>query len=144
MGPLLALWLCGCSTYNRDWQRASVPPASENSIEGPWEGRWTSDANHHHGRLRCLLTREEDSRYAAHFRATYLGFLRFSYTAHFEMQPHAIGWEFNGEADLGKMGGGVYYYEGRVTATNLVSTYRSKYDHGLFELERPLAGKSGK
>ena len=41
------------------------------------------------------------------------------------------------QADLGKLAGGVYYYEGRANATNLVSTYRSMKDHGRFELARP-------
>ena len=46
-------------------------------------------------------------------------------------------WEVNGEADLGKLAGGTYYYEGRITPTHFPSTYRSKYDHGSFELRRP-------
>ena len=53
------------------------------------------------------------------------------------MHPHDIEWEFDGEANLGTMAGGSYYYEGRATTTNLVSTYRSKYDHGRFEMQRP-------
>ena len=134
---ILLVSLCGCSTFHRDWRRAAVPAPVENSIEGAWQGQWSSQANGHHGRLRCLLTLDHDSLYEARFRATYVGILHFSYTARFEMQPHAIGWEFNGEADLGKLAGGIYYYEGRATPTNLVSSYRSKYDHGAFELERP-------
>ena len=64
------------------------------------------------------MIRKSDSLYLARFRAIYGGILRFSYTARLEMQPHAIGWEFNGEANLGKMAGGIYYYEGRATPTN--------------------------
>jgi len=47
-----------------------------------------------------------------------------------------MGWEFDGEADLGKLLG-MYYYEGRATQTNLASTYRSNDDLGTFEMERP-------
>jgi hypothetical protein len=83
------------------------------------------------------MAHETNSTYQAHFRATFGGVLHFNYTAHLELQPHSeIGWEFNGEADLGKLGG-TYYYEGRATATNLASIYRSKYDHGTFDLSRP-------
>ena len=128
--------LCGCSTFKRDFKRAAVPAPSENSIEGPWQGEWRSEANGHHGHLLCLLTLDHDSLYEARFRATFLHILHFSYTANFEMQSHAIGWEFNGEANLGKLGGS-YYYEGRATPTNIISTYRSKYDHGTYELGRP-------
>ena len=135
IGLLLVAWLCGCSTFNGDWRQAAVPLEPENSLAGRWEGRWTSEEGGHHGGLRCLMTRESDSSYQARFRATYGRLLHFGYTARLEMQRHDIGWEFDGEADLGKLGG-VYYYEGRATPTNLISTYRSKYDHGIFELKR--------
>src|SRR2546426_9820651 len=137
VGLLLVICLCGCSTFNRDWRLAALRPGGQNSVEGAWEGRWLSEASGHHGRLRCLMERESGSLYQARFRATYGGVLRFSYTARLEVQPHDTGWEFNGEANLGKLAGGVYYYEGRATATNLISIYRSKHDHGRFELERP-------
>ncbi len=83
------------------------------------------------------MSKESDSLYRARFRATWGGLFHYTYTAQLELQPHDIGWEFNGEADLGKFAGGVYYYEGRATATNLFSTYRSKRDRGTFDLERP-------
>ena len=133
---LLALSLCGCSTFNHDWRRAAVPPESQNSIEGPWEGRWRSDVKGHHGGLRCLIVRETNSLYQARFRAAYGGIFHFSYTVPLEVQPHYVGWEFNGEADLGKLAGGAYYCEGRATPTNLISTYRSASDHGIFDLKR--------
>jgi hypothetical protein len=132
---LLAAFLCGCSSFDRDWRRVGVSPPAENSVAGRWEGYWRSEGGHHGG-LRCLMTPESDSLCQARFRATYGGLLHFSYTARLEMQPHDMGWEFDGEADLGKLGG-VYYYEGRATATNLISTYRSKYDRGMFEMKRP-------
>ena len=132
---LLAACLCGCSSFNRDWRRAGVLPQAENSVAGRWEGYWRSDEGGHRGGLRCLMTPESDSLYRARFRAKYGGLLHFSYTARLELQPHDNGWEFYGEADLGKLGG-VYYYEGRATATNMISTYRSKYDRGMFEMER--------
>jgi len=134
---LSLLLLCGCSSFNRDWRKAEHQPVALDSIEGRWEGSWISDVNGHNGKLRCLLTREEDSRYRARFRATYWKVLRFSYAVPLEFHPHDLGWELNGEANLGKLAGGVYYYEGRASLTNLHSTYRSKYDHGRFELRRP-------
>ena len=134
---LLLSFLCGCSSFNRDWRRATVPPPSENSIEGRWEGRWISEVNGHNGALRCLMLQETNSLYQARFRATYGGIFHFSYTARLETQPHYGGFELNGEANLGRLAGGVYYYEGRATPTNLVCTYRSKYDHGTFDLRRP-------
>ena len=133
----LALTLCGCSSFNRDWEKAKVPPVNENSMAGPWEGTWSSDMNHHHGGLRCLMTPATNSVYQARFRATYGKFFWFNYEVPMEVQPHFGGWEFSADADLGKMAGGNYYFEGRVTTTNLMSTYRSSSDHGVFELRRP-------
>jgi hypothetical protein len=136
MALLSLLLLCGCSSFNRDWRKAAHQSVAPDSIEGRWEGSWISDVNGHNGKLRCLLIPEEAGRYRARFRATYAKVLRFSYTVPLTFHEHDTGWEFNGEADLGKLGG-AYYCEGRASLTNLFSTYRSKYDHGRFELRRP-------
>ena len=109
----------------------------QNSIEGRWEGRWLSEVNGHSGELRCLMTRVDESRCHARFRATYGKVLHFSYAVPLSIQKHFDGWEFSGEANLGKLAGGIYYYEGRANPTNFFSTYRSQYDHGTFELHRP-------
>lgn len=139
--PVLGLWLVlvasGCSTFNRDWDRAAgqVPPV--NSIAGRWEGAWTSDVNAHTGRLRCLMTRESDTSYRARFRATYWKIFRYSYAVSLAVEEHEGTWQLNGEENLGKMAGGVYHYEGSVSPTHFHATYRSKYDHGVFEMQRP-------
>lgn len=96
-----------------------------------------SDVNQHTGRLRCLVTRVDEANARARFRATYGRIFRFSYTVPLAVQPHLDGWEFSGEENLGKLAGGVYYYEGRADPTNFFSTYRSKYDHGTFQMHRP-------
>lgn len=133
--PLLLA--CGCSSFNRDWKRAAQQPVQSDSIEGRWEGKWLSEVNGHTGKLRCLLTRENEGHCSARFRATYAKILRFGYKVSLAIQRHYGGWEFNGEENLGKLAGGVYYYEGHATPTNFFSTYRSKYDHGIFEMRRP-------
>lgn len=135
MLPLLLV--CGCSNFNRDWKKAAQQPTSSNSVEGRWEGKWVSEVNGHNGTLRCLISREGDARCAARFHATYKTIFRFSYKVMLDIQPHYGGWEFNGEENLGKLAGGVYFYEGRASSTNFFSTYRSKYDHGIFEMHRP-------
>lgn len=134
---LPALLLCGCSTFNRDWKKAAEKPAAANSIEGRWDGTWLSDKNGHTGRLRCLLSRETDARYQARFRASYWKVFRFGYTVALEFEQHDGAWSLTGDEDLGKLAGGVYHYEGHATPTNFFSTYRSKYDHGTFQMRRP-------
>lgn len=96
-----------------------------------------SDVNGHTGKLRCLLSAEDDNRYRAHFRATYWKVFRFGYAVSLQFEQRDGGWRFTGEEDLGKLAGGVYRYEGQATPTNFFSTYRSKHDHGTFQMERP-------
>ncbi len=136
---LPALLLCGCSTFNRDWNRAAQNPVPVNSVEGRWDGTWLSDVNGHTGRLRCLLVREGENRHQARFRATYWKVFRFSYTVPLQVEAEVRdgAWHFTGEEDLGKLAGGVYRYEGHVTPTDFFSTYRSEHDHGTFQMRRP-------
>lgn len=82
------------------------------------------------------MTCVEADRCQARFRATYGQVLHFSYAVPLAIQQHFDGWEFSGEENLGKLAGGVYYYEGRASPTNLFSTYRSKCDRGTFVLHR--------
>lgn len=131
--------LTGCSSYNRKWRAALEQPIPANSIAGPWEGIWISDANGHHGRLRCIMTPRGDGEYDAHFKAKYRKILSFSYSVPLRARsPGENQWQFSGEADLGKLAGGLYTYEGAATPKSFFSTYNSKYDHGKFDLNRPV------
>ncbi len=134
---MLALCLTGCSSFNRDWGAAGKVPRPPHSIEGRWEGTWKSDANGHADKLRCLLTRVDEGKYEARFHAKYRKVLSFSYTATFKGSHTNDVFSFSGEADLGKLAGGIYHYKGEVNPTNFFSTYRCKYDHGIFHLARP-------
>ena len=137
---MLALLLCGCSNFNREWKRAARVPTPPDSVAGRWEGKWLSAANGHYGRLRCLITEQTNGVHEARFRATYLKVLKFGYTVPLTMTQSNEVWQFHGEADLGKMAGGVYHYEGTTTPTHFHSTYQSKYDRGDFEMTRPAQG----
>ena len=134
---LVHIAFIGCSSYNRDWRNAGSTPVSLTSADGRWEGTWISEKNGHGGKLRCLMTPVTNLLYNARYRATYGGIFHFTYTARLTLEPHDTGWEFNGQADLGKLAGGVYYYEGRATSNRLLSSYSSKYDNGQFDLIRP-------
>jgi hypothetical protein len=135
------LLLCGGCSFSRAWNQAGRTPPPADSIEGRWEGRWLSEHNGHTGRLRCVLTRSGDrtstNTYTAHFRATYWKIFWYSYKAEFPFEPREGVWHFQGDENLGWLAGGIYHYEGRVSPTNFHSTYRSKYDHGTFEMCRP-------
>ena len=136
--------LCGagCSSFDRNWRQTVALGQTEatNSIAGRWQGTWESEVTGHHDVLRGLLTRTSDSHYLARFHARYKWALcRFSFAYSVPISVAAEGStnHLHGEADLGWLAGGVYRYRGTVTASNFVSTYDSKYDHGTFRMSRP-------
>jgi hypothetical protein len=133
----MTLCVSGCSTFNYEWRREGRKPTPANDITGRWEGSWLSKANGHNGALRCLVWRETNDVLRARFYSTYDGWLHFGYTAFLHPHPGTHGVAFDGEADLGKLAGGVYKYSGHATPTNFFSTYKSKYDHGTFQMTRP-------
>jgi hypothetical protein len=131
--PTLVVVATGCSSFNREWKIVGQKPAGS-GLEGRWEGHWISEVNGHHGRLRCLVSKDGEV-YQARFHAKYMKVLSFGYTIPLKAAATDDGYKFSGEADLGVMGG-IYRYEGHADATNFFSTYSSKYDHGTFQMQR--------
>jgi hypothetical protein len=137
LGVVVVALLCGCSSFNREWEAAGKSFTPTNSITGRWEGRWLSHENGHNGALRCLITESNQGSYQAYFRATYLKVARFSYKVPLTVTSTNDGWHFTGEENLGMMAGGLYRYVGSASGTNFHSTYRSKHDQGVFQMTRP-------
>lgn len=136
--PLVAcLTTIGCSTFNRDWKAAAVTSAPANDIAGRWQGTWRSEVNGHTDKLRCLVTKQSETSYTARFHAKYHKILSFGYTVNLAVKESGGVFHFQGEANLGKLAGGLYDYAGDASATNFFSTYRCKYDHGIFQMARP-------
>ncbi len=136
---LAALLGSGCSTFNYEWRVAARTPAPTNDITGRWEGRWISHANGHNDAMRCLVTKVDDRHYDAKFHAAYKKWITvyFSYTVRMETRPATNGVAFHGAENLGALAGGIYTYDGFATPMNWSSTYKSKYDRGVFEMKRP-------
>ena len=106
-------------------------------MEGRWQGTWVSEVNHHNGTLRCLLTKNPDGDYHARFKATYAEILSFGYAVNLKVQENGDSINFEGDANLGKLAGGVYHYVGNATATNFFASYACPKDHGTFQMQRP-------
>lgn len=93
--------------------------------------------------MRCLLTPVATNQYDAKFHAAYSHprfkwmKIHYGYTVRLQTEPVTNGVTFRGQEDLGPLAGGVYTYAGRVNPTNFTSTYKCKYDHGIFEMKRP-------
>ena len=137
-GLLLVMLTTGCSTFNREWKTAAAHPPPAGDISGRWEGSWLSGKNGHHGRLRCLVTKLDDTHYRARYKATYWKLLRFGYAVTMSVEKSSDDtFKSAGEADLGWWGGGVYRYEGQITPDKFFSTYKSSHDHGTFQMKRP-------
>lgn len=144
---LAALVLAGCASFERDWkgaeQRSAV--AKSDAFTGRWDGRWTS-AKHRTrngfagGRLRCLLSKVDDRRYEARFKANWMIFTS-SYRTLFTVERRGRELQLAGEHKLSAMFGGVYKYAGRVTPERFTATYDSSYDSGKFEMQRPQGGR---
>jgi hypothetical protein len=134
---LLAL-AAGCSRFDRQWTDAMAKPVSSGSIEGPWQGSWTSDGGHS-GRLRCILQETAPDQYRAHFDARFMGIFRFDHATTLTAQHKDGGVDVVGDKNLGYWRGGVYHYEGHITPEKFAATYKSKYDQGTFAMTRPKA-----
>jgi hypothetical protein len=127
----------GCSTFNREWRKASANQFSTADLQGRWEGTWHSDKTGHSGKLRCIITKTDDGVLHAHFHAKFFKIMSFSYTVPLKAEQSANQFNFSGEADLGRKAGGVYHYEGHADAVNFFSKYSSTKDHGTFQMTRP-------
>lgn len=95
-----------------------------------------SEQNGHRGQLRCVLTRSDNGLYRACFHATYAKILRVCYCVSLAGGEQGGRFRLAGESDLGKLAGGIYRYEGEVGDDAFLVTYRCRYDHGYFRLQR--------
>ena len=128
--------LAGCSTFDRDYRQAVAAETSGRGVEGPWDGHWKSEGGHGGDRLRALLTRTAPDTIHARFRAQYWGI----FAGDEDVDLHVTSTSPTraaGEADLGFFKGGVYQYDATITPSTFDATYKSKYDHGQFNLARP-------
>lgn len=133
-GLMLSL-ATGCS-FNRDWKHAAAQPAPANDISGAWIGHWRSDVNGHNGQLRAIMIAHSPNAYMARYRARFWKIFAAGYTVPLSVTNINGEFRFNGTANLGTLGGGIYTYEGSATPTAFQSTYRCKRDHGTFVLRR--------
>jgi hypothetical protein len=137
----MLLMTIGCSSFNEKWEQAASRPIPADDVVGPWAGKWQSRKGHGSGNLLCVIepatqTGDATAPYIAHFRATFWGIFKSSYSIPLTRQdgtPNA----FAGQKDLGWLVGGLYTYSADITPTAFKATYQSKGDSGAFELARP-------
>lgn len=145
----LALVCAGCSSgFNREW-RAAVAEAggtAPRDLSGPWQGTWRSDANGHHGGLRCIVSRTDPAggrggaeAHRFHYHATFVKIFSATYEVTHRVRRAGNTFAFSGSQQITGRGGGLYRYEGTGTPERFRATFRSETDHGVFEMARPAA-----
>lgn len=135
-GAALALSLTGCSSFHKEWKAASAAPIPP-GVNGPWEGEWRSEKNGHHGSLKCILTQTSPTTFRAHFRARYMKVLRYTYAATLTGEETNGVVHLKGTTDLGKLAGGIYTYDSKITPAEFESTYSCNWDRGRYRMTRP-------
>ena len=139
---LAALLLCTGGCYEARWSAAGKQPTPASGIEGRWAGTWHSDANGHAGGLRCIISDVTPQSFKADFKASYAWVFTFTYETTMRIKAADAASRpgyayFAGDADLGWLAGGQYTYDGKVGPTEFFCNYRSKGDHGTFQMTRP-------
>ncbi|MSU63108.1 MAG: hypothetical protein EXS31_12065 [Pedosphaera sp.] len=140
---LLVIGLCccllasGCTAFRSEWKSARNITTPAEDISGRWKGTWQSDATGHHGGLRCVVTMLDPVSYRFFYDASYKRILHGYYTITQTVTRAERTFKLQGSAELPKIFGGHYDYEGTATTTNLISNYTTKADHGVFQMIRP-------
>jgi hypothetical protein len=127
----IAVLTSGCSSFEREWRN---PPTESSGIAGRWQGNWKSARSGDTGKLRAIITRQSAAEYKARFHATYHSVLSAVYGVTLDVTPRGPRSEFRGAANLGVWGR--YETTGYATRTQFRAAYRSKFDHGTFEMQR--------
>jgi hypothetical protein len=139
---MLSLSVSSCSgRFQRDWKTTAVAPVTTapKNVAGSWQGTWKSEATGHQGTLKAVVSEvpEKENRYAFRYHATWSNLFSATFESEHMAKPQGRNFVLTGHHDLGFLFGGVYHYEGTATPSLLKCRYRSKLDHGVFELQRP-------
>lgn len=126
----------GCRSFERDFAAAKAT-SDDDPVSGAWQGRWISDRNGHRGTLKAVLHPDGADQYRARFKATFWKIFSASYDVQLSVvQTTATKTRLNGSTDLGWLAGGDYEYDATVAGDAFDATYKSKADHGHFEMKR--------
>ncbi len=135
---LLVLLGTGCSStkFKREWKKTPTALTDPQGMEGRWEGSWLSGHNGHKGKLRCIVTKQDDGSHDFYFYATFWKLFSGAYTSRFDVKENDGTYSFSGSHQMPKLYGGLYTYEGTATDTDFDATYKCRIDHGTFTMKR--------
>ncbi len=130
---LCALWLAACAAPQSS--RPAPKPTAGDPFSGRWKGSWRSERTGHSGTLECDFSKVDRTHYRADFRASW-SVLSGRYSVLFDARRAGRTLFIKGQHDLGKLYGGVYRNEGKVTPDRFHSRFTAAEDHGVFEMDR--------
>jgi hypothetical protein len=136
---VLSLALCSCATpgFERAWKRAAASPPPAGDVTGPWTGEWSSVANGHAGKLRCLVERQDEDTLEFRYWATWAGWMKGSFQVTGDIQPGPDG-SLVVEGTKRLFPFGTYSHTGTLRPDGIEAEFRSKKKNlGSFRLERP-------
>ncbi len=127
----------GCSSFNQQWAQLGEPQPDAKVAGGSrWEGLWRSDVSGHEGKLRCIVVPQSGDIALFRFSATWGPGIVSDYDIQMQTTPLSEGGQaFEGEMDLGWLMGS-YRCNGTIIGDTFRAAYRSKQDHGVFEMSR--------
>ncbi len=104
-------------------------------LAGQWRGNWKSCKSGHRGKLNAQFYRLDEMHVRAKFTGSFAKVIPFRYRpvltiAHEE--PGLMILEGNKKLPLV----GNFYYTATVSATGFSATYRSRRDHGIWQMSR--------
>lgn len=140
---ILGLCLSSCVSprFQRAWNQAATQPPQADPFCGQWQGTWQSQANHHHGKLRCVVSPPQSpgQDHQFYYHATWMRFLSGGYRTKHTLTPSSKStWTLAGQHQMPDWAGGLYTYKGQLSPSNFTTTYQCELDHGTFTLSRPL------
>ena len=137
--PLLII--CGfsnCARYQKQWDKAVLnADIPHSSITGAWTGSWKSTPTGHTGKLKCIIQEKKDGQYEFYYWATWARVISGGFRITCSVNKKNEKWTFNGEKDLGSLGGN-FNHQGKGNINKIEASYQSdRGDHGTFTLTRP-------
>lgn len=123
------LGACFSPKFNSDWKKTEDGRGNGQR----WVGRWESEKGTG-GRLRAIVQAPQGQDLKVFFEAGWHGF-----TTAYPVQLQAVakdeGFKVSGNHNLKSfVGGGLYQYDGTLTAEKFSVRYSSSYDRGTFTL----------
>lgn len=137
--PLLII--CGfsnCARYQKQWDEAVLnADIPHSNITGAWTGSWKSAPTGHTGKLKCIIQEKKDGQYEFYYWATWARVISGGFRITCSVNKKNENWTFNGEKDLGSLGGN-FNHQGKGNINKIEASYQSdRGDHGTFTLTRP-------